>query len=63
MENIYMIFEITVNTVGIIALFLAGFVMITYAIGSKSPHYKRRAAFGIAGFMLIAFMFLSMIWS
>lgn len=63
MENIYMIFEITVNTVGIIALFLAGFVMITYAIGSESPHYKRRAVFGIAGFMLIAFMFLSMIWS
>lgn len=63
MGNIYMIFKITVNTVGIIALFLAGFVMITYAIGSESPHYKRRAAFGIAGFMLIAFMFLSMIWS
>lgn len=63
MENIYMIFEITVNTAGIIALFLAGFVMITYAIGSESPHHKRRAAFGITGFMLIAFMFLSMVWS
>ena len=63
MENLYMIFETTVNTAGIIALFLTGFVMITYAIGSGSPHYKRRTAFGIAGFLLIAFMFFSMIWS
>jgi hypothetical protein len=63
MENLYMIFETTVNTAGIIALFLTGFVMITYAIGSGSPHHKRRMAFGIAGFLLIAFMFFSMIWS
>ena len=63
MEDIYMIFEIIVNTAGIINLFLAGFVMIIYAIGSESPHYKRQAAFGIAGFTLISFIFLSMIWS
>ena len=63
MGNLYTIFKITVNAAGIIALFLTGFVMITYAIGSGSPHHKRRTAFGIAGFLLIAFMFFSMIWS
>lgn len=63
MENLYMIFKITVNAAGIIALFLTGFVMIAYAIGSGSPRHKRRAAFGIAGFLLIAYIFLSMIWS
>lgn len=63
MGNIYTIFKTTVNAAGIIALFLTGFVMIVYAIGSGSPHHKRRMAFGIAGFLLIAFMFLSMIWS
>lgn len=63
MGNLYTIFKITVNAAGIIALFLTGFVMIAYAIGSGSPHHKRRTAFGIAGFLLIAIMFFSMIWS
>ena len=59
----YLIFRITVNAAGIIALFLTGFVMITYAIGSGSQHHKRRAIIGIMGFLLIAFIFFSMIWS
>lgn len=53
----------TLTAIGIVATFLAAFIMITYAIGSLSVKRTRRVICGITGALIIITLFFLMLWS
>ena len=62
-NKIYEVLIGTLTTIGIVATFLAAFIMITYAIGSLSTKRARRIIYGITGTLIIVALFFLMLWS
>lgn len=60
-NRIYEVFTGTLMAIGIVATFLAAFIMITYAIGSLSAKRARRIIYGTTGALIIVALFFYML--